>query len=367
MPDTKTNEQRLADAGEIIRQKLQRIQLLEKQLKAVQRHNDSEEKIREQIFELAKYIPQPPKWLVKKRDPKLPGVPMTIWSDWHFGEQVFNEQVGGVNAFNLRIGQERVKRLVDSTIDLCLSHMVNPDYPGIVVCLGGDMITGAIHDELAATNDGTVQDALFAVEDSLIAALTTMAEAFGRVFVPCVIGNHGRDTVKPRFKNRPKQSYEWGLYHHLERHFKDDSRLEFKIPNETDYNFTVQGHSFTLTHGDTLGVAGGDGIIGAIGPIARGTTKLGRSEAQIGRPFDTLIIGHWHTYTPRGDGTPVIVNGSLIGYNEYARLKLRVPYSRPCQALWFLHAKHGFTASWPIYLDDLRTSYDGKKWVGWAA
>jgi len=362
----KTDKERLSDADEIIRQKLQRIQHLEKQVKEIQKHNDSEAKIREEIFRLSEYIPDPPKWLTQKRSPKLPGVPMTIWSDWHFGEQVFKEQVGGVNEFNLRIGQQRVKRLVDTTIDLCLNHMVNPEYPGVVVCLGGDMITGAIHDELAATNDGTVQDALFAVEDSLIAALTAMADAFGRVFVPCVIGNHGRDTIKPRFKNRPKQSFEWGLYHHLERHFKNDKRIEFKIPNETDYHFSVQGHTFTLTHGDTLGVKGGDGIIGVIGPIARGATKLGRSEAQIGRAFKTLLIGHYHTYFHGGDAVPVVANGSLIGYNEYARLQLRVPYSRPCQALWFMHAKHGVTAAWPIYLDGQRQFLDDKRWVTWS-
>jgi hypothetical protein len=155
------------------------------------------------------------------------------------------------------------------------------------------------------------------------------------------------------------------LYQHLERHFQNDDRFHFQIPNETDYNFAVQGHRFTLTHGDTLGVKGGDGIIGVIGPIARGTTKLGRSEAQIGRDFDTLLMGHYHTYLPRSDAVPVVANGSLIGYNEYARLALRVPYSRPSQALWFMHEKHGFTASWPVYLDELPRLKKKSPWVSW--
>lgn len=67
-----------------------------------------------------------------------------------------------------------------------------------------------------------------------------------------------------------------------------------------------------------------------------------------------MLIGHWHTYVPRGDSIPVIVNGTLKGYDEYARLGMRVPYTRPSQALWFVHEKYGITAQWQIYLDKLR-------------
>ena len=91
--------------------------------------------------------------------------------------------------------------------------------------------------------------------------------------------------------------------------------------------------------------------------------KVGRSEAQIGRDFDTLLMGHYHTYMPRGDIVPAIVNGSVIGYNEYARLALRVPYSRPSQALWFMHPEHGVTAEWQIYLDKARKSAETAEWL----
>ena len=365
MPKRFTDADQLKASEEIVRQKLREIVQLKKSLAEIQNINDTEETIRRTIFGLSEYTPKPPVWLMKKHEPHSPGIPMTIWSDWHFGEQVFKSQVGGANEFNLKIAQARVKLLVDSTLDLCLNHMVKPDYPGIVVCLGGDMITGTIHEELAATNDGTVTDALEAVTDSLIAALAAMADGFGKVFVPCVVGNHGRNSIRPMFKNRPKLSYEWTLYHALERHFKNDDRLQFKIPNATDYNFAVQGHRFTLTHGDTLGVKGGDGIIGVIGPIARGTVKMAGSEAQIGRDFDTLLGGHYHTYIPRSDAIAAIFNGSLIGYNEYARLQLRVKYSRPSQALWFVHPKRGIVPQWPVYLDEPSKTIRKTEWVSW--
>jgi hypothetical protein len=345
---------------------LAKIGRLEAENKGLTRAALSADQLRQEIYGLSKAVPEPPKWMLSAaRNIKTPGVPMTLWSDWHWGETVNPEEIGGVNAFSRDIANERVKELVKRTVLLAKHHMVRPTYPGIVVCLGGDMITGAIHEELALTNWGTVQEQFLQVQEALIWALEQMAKEFGKVFVPCVVGNHGRNTIKSHMKGRVFQNYEWNLYQQLERHFRKDKRLQFLVPNETDAYFTVYDHRFLLTHGDTLGVRGGDGIIGALGPITRGTFKVGRSEAQIGRDFDTILMGHWHTYIPRGDAVPAIVNGSLIGYNEYARLGLRAPYGRPSQALWFVHPDHGITAQWQVWVDDRRRSEDSAEWVKW--
>ncbi len=341
-----------------------RLSLAERELAAIQKANLTAENIRETIYGLSTLPTQPVVWLSSTSKSKAPsGVPMVFWSDWHWGEVVSKEQVGGVNIFNRSVDEARVRKLVNATIDLCKNHMVNPQYPGVIVCLGGDFITGAIHEELAVTNWGTVQQQFIEVQGQLETALRCMADAFGKVFVVGVVGNHGRDTVKPRFKNRVYENYEWNLYCQLERTFKNDRRFLFQVPGETDAFFTVYGHRFLLTHGDCLGVGGGDGIIGALGPITRGTIKVGRSEAQIGRDFDTLLMGHWHTYIPRGEAVNVIVNGTLKGYDEYARLKLRVRYSRPSQALWFMHPEHGVTAQWNIYLEPARKPGKNEEWI----
>jgi len=344
-----------------------KLRIAEAELKSIKRDNVTAAEVRQAIYGLAAETPTVPEWIAKPPHAGNTGVPVAFWSDFHWGEVVRKEETGGVNEFNRAIAKRRLKTLVDVTIDLAIHHMVKPDYPGIVVCLGGDFISGNIHDELRETNEGPVQQSVLEVQEQLIAALTRMADVFGKVFVPCVVGNHGRNTLKPRMKHRVYESYEWNIYCQLERWFKakGDDRVQFSIPGETDAYFSVLGHRFLLTHGDTLGVKGGDGIIGAIGPIVRGATKIGRSEAQIGRDFDTLLMGHWHTYIPRGDAAPVIVNGALKGYDEYARLMLRVPYSRPSQALFFVNAKYGITAQWSVYLEPKLTSGDSAEWVRW--
>jgi hypothetical protein len=345
-----------------------RLREAEAELSSIKKDNLDTASVREEIFSLSTLPFNPPDWLTKPTKPGLPGVPVTIWSDFHWGERVFKDQMNGLNEFNRKIARERFKRLVDSVIDLTLHHMVNPNYPGIVVCLGGDMMTGTIHEELAVTNDGDVNQTLMELQEYLAAGLRHLADKFGRVFVPCVVGNHARMTPKPRAKNHTHESFEYLLYLRLEKEFAGDKRVQFLIPTSSDAHFIVLGHRFLLTHGDTLGVKGGDGIIGALGPIARGATKVGRAESQVDRAFDTLLIGHWHTYIPRGGATPVLVNGALKGYDEYARLFLRVPYSRPSQALFFVHPKYGITAQWEIYLDENKAKSDRRSdWVTWDA
>lgn len=339
------------------------VKRLTKELKEAREDEDTAANVRERIYDLAAYSAAPPKWLASpKKSSGIRGCPMTLWSDWHYGEVVRANEVGGVNEFNAEIAEKRIRGLVDKTIELCFNHMgdAKMTYPGVVVCLGGDMISGDIHEELAQTNDRTPYQAVNDLVDIIAAALARMADAFGKVFVPCVVGNHGRGTHKPRMKSRVFTSFEWNIYTMLERHFKDDKRVQFFIPEETDAYFTVYGHRFLLTHGDSLGVRGGDGIIGSLGPIMRGTMKVSRSEAQIERAFDTILMGHWHQYITLPG---LIVNNSLKGYDEFARLALRAPYSRPSQALWFVHPTHGITAHWQVYLEPQRQSTDNKKWV----
>lgn len=365
MAPVKNDTQRLLDAEELIRRKNSELLQNKRTIVGLHRDNDTAETIRQKIYGLSARDPEPPKWLANSTGHLgHRGCPVTVWSDWHAGENVNTAETAGMNEFNPEILKKRVKKLVESTIDLSWNHMGHApvSYPGCVVCLGGDMITGDIHEELLATNDQTPQEAIEDVTDLLCAALDQMATKFGRLFVPCVVGNHGRSTRKPRMKGRVHTSYEWNIYCNVKRYFAKSKHIQFLIPGESDAYFSVFGHRYLLTHGDSLGVKGGDGIIGAMGPIMRGAIKTGRSEAQIGRDFDTIIMGHWHQYLTFPG---VIVNNSLIGYNEYARLGLRAPYSRPSQALWFTHPEHGITAHWQVFLEKLRVSAGEKVWCSW--
>lgn len=361
----KTEADKLADAEQIIGLKNRELAEARALIKKLTQESLDAKVIRENIYNIAAYDPDPPEWLVRSKAGSNRGCPVTIWSDFHYGEVVFKNQVGGVNEYNKQIARARAKKLVETTIDLAHNHMGNAKatYPGAVICLGGDMLGGDIHEELAKTNDRTTQQSIEDLIDILAAGIETMASHFGKLFLPCVVGNHGRSTKKMQAKDRVFTSHEWNVYCALARHFKASKNIRFLISDSADARFNVYGHRYMLTHGDSLGVKGGDGIIGALGPILRGSLKTHRSESQIDQEYDTLVIGHWHQplWLPG-----VIVNNSLKGYDEYARLFLRAPYSRPSQMLWFNHPTHGITARWEVYLEPpLERSATRSDWVSW--
>jgi hypothetical protein len=338
-------------------------ELLQSKLEDLQRRVDQDADIRDAVFGLASRIPEPPKWISNGRGKNgFIGAPMTMWSDWHYGEVVRPDEVSGLNDFNSDVAKARVKRLVNTTSDLCFHHMGNgkTEYPGIIVCVNGDIMTGDIHQELNETNDRTPQGQINDLTDIMISAIENLALKFGNVCVFWTVGNHGRGTMKPRMKARVRTSYEWVIGCNVERYFRKNKHVRIIVPVETDIHFNVYGQRFMQTHGDNLGTKGGDGIIGSIGPIMRGAMKVGRSESQVGRDFDWLLLGHWHQmlWLPG-----CIVNNSLKGFDEFARLALRAPYSRPSQALWFVNPEHGLTARWEVYLEGQLQAEETMKWV----
>jgi hypothetical protein len=89
-------------------------------------------------------------------------------------------------------------------------------------------------------------------------------------------------------------------------------------------------------------------MVGALGPIMRGDHKKRGRNQQVGQEYDTLVIGHWHQLVQM---KRVIVNGSLIGYNEYAYAS-NFGYEPPQQALWISNFHHGITFSMPVNVGD---------------
>jgi len=70
------------------------------------------------------------------------------------------------------------------------------------------------------------------------------------VYIPAVVGNHGRIDKKPRAKNRVYDNYDWLAYQLLKRHFAGGKSISFGIADGADQVFTVHNTSYLLTHGD---------------------------------------------------------------------------------------------------------------------
>ncbi len=303
--------------------------------------------VKEKIIKITSQEPKIPEWTQKppSKISDLAGVPTLFASDWHWGEVVRPQEIGGVNEFNLRIANKRAETMFNVACDLLTNHLSASKYPGICLLLGGDMLSGDIHDELRETNEEPVMVAWLDVLGVLVKAITQLENTFGKVLVVCVTGNHGRNTHKPRAKRRNHSNFDWLLYQVLARRFADHDNVTFRIPDGPDALFRLYQHRYMLTHGDQF--RGGDGIIGPLGPITRGDIKKRSRQAQVNAGYDTILMGHWHQLIQLDS---LIVNGSLKGYDEYAASN-NFKFESPRQALWITHPQHGITISMPVYLE----------------
>lgn len=337
----------------------EQLRKVEAQLATANRETLSDEFVKREIIKLAEQKPDVPTWLVRKpKAGKNIGVPTLFASDWHWGEVVDPKQIGGVNAFDMGIAQERARAMVEVTIDIVRNHL-KIETPGIVFALGGDMVSGDIHEELMATNQTEMMPTIIDLYGVLIWCIRKLADEFGNVFVPCVSGNHGRNTHKIRAKGRNYTNFDWLLYQFLAKAFEGDKRVCFQIPDGPDALYAVYGHKYLLTHGDQF--RGGDGMIGALGPIIRGDHKKRSRNAQIDAEYDTLLLGHWHQLIQL---QRLIVNGSLKGYDEYANSN-NFGFEPPRQALWITNPVHGITFSAPVNVDRSKLTHTTGEWVAW--
>jgi hypothetical protein len=332
---------------------------LKKQIKALEKQLLYEGAITNQVLQISRAALEPPVWLLNlNKTDKTPGVPTVLCSDWHYGEVTNTDAILGYNEFGIDIANQRLKLLAEIVIDLCFSHMVTPYYPGIVVPLAGDMISGDIHDELLKTNEMPTIPALVELYKQLIEFIEQLKRVFGNVFLPCVTGNHGRTTKKMQAKQRVETSYDYLLYVLLQKWFENDPGVRFLIPRSQDCMYKIYDHVYLERHGDCF--RGGDGLIGHLGPVQRGDFKTRSRNSIMGHPYNTMIVGHFHQLKIMDD---IITNGSLCGYNEFGFNNNFKP-EPPQQAMWFTHPKLGITFRMPIFLHrDTQKVDTGANWV----
>jgi hypothetical protein len=335
---------------------------LKKELETAHRKALDDDAVRDIIGSLKAEPVDPPKWLVevKQRQMKTAEVPITSWADWHGAEVVMLDQLNGVNEYNPKIMDARVRRLVERTISLAREHGPGV-YPGIVVNLIGDFVSGMLHPELVKTDAEGVLPACMRVRDLLVWGLSAVADEFGQVYAPAVCGNHGRKTHRPEFKNYAYENFDWLIYQMVIAAFKDrkDDRVRIDCRPANEVSYRVFNLRFLTMHGDMMGVKGGDGIIGAIGPIMRGEVKVRGWADSAGIPYDHMEIGHWHQalFLPR-----LTVANTLKGYCEFAKNALRAPISDPSQPLKFVHPRYGITSRWDIKVNPHSTA-EKAPWV----
>lgn len=289
----------------------------------------------------------PPKWLTPTNPGKGKRATLVLMlSDTHFDEVVNANEVDGLNAYNRRIAELRLRAWAENSVKLARHYLAGVTYDGVVVLLGGDIFSGDIHEELAQTNEDTMLGSLLHWSEQIAAALDLFAAEFGKVHVAAVPGNHGRMTRKPRAKLRARTNFDWLLAKMVERHYRNDKRFTFQIADGADTLIRIYDWGHLLTHGDQA--HGGGGIGGIWPPIMRLRARKAQRSMAAGDSFDTLWMGHWHQLIM----TPgLVVNGSLKGVDEYCFIG-NFGYEPAQQALAVVTPEHNVTWQCPVFVTD---------------
>lgn len=287
-----------------------------------------------------------PKWLAPNRKARgHHGTPVLMLSDLHLDEVVEPAEMDGLNRYNREIAHRRLEEVVNGAVKLTRGYVSGLQFDGIVVPLLGDIITGDIHEELARTNEDTVQGTIVHWVPALASALSYLADEFGRVFVPCVDGNHDRGTKRTQAKKRAESSNAWVIYNWLADTLRDDDRITFSIGTSPHQRIDIYDTRFLLAHGDAFRSQGGVG--GLYPSMLKWLLKMHNLYGTSRNDFDYALLGHWHQLLW---GNDFVVNGSLKGYDEYARHN-GFGFEEPQQALFIVTPERGIVQRLPVFAE----------------
>lgn len=292
----------------------------------------------------AEWVSQPP-----VRGAKSEHTPLLFTSDFQLGEVIDPRETEHGYGYDTETFRRRYRAMVEKTIYLSFEHAGKDwTYPGIIYARGGDTISGGIHEELAETDDLSPIEAVEIAFEEEAAGIKKLADAFGKVFVPdCGGGNHDRMTRKPRSK-KAWANFDRLVNFMLRREFQNDPRITFQTTMSMDVVFDIYDKRILLTHGDRIGSRGGQGFIGPAATIMRGAQKVIMEQSSLNRHIDMVMMGHFHTPMYLGW---VMVNGSLPGYSEFAKMNRMRPFP-PQQMLSFWHPGRGCVDLKPMILTD---------------
>jgi len=264
-------------------------------------------------------------------------------NDWHVEEKVEAKSVNNLNEYNLDVASGRIRRAFQNSLKLLDSERSISKINDAVLFLGGDMITGYIHEELAEENYLSPTEAVLFAQDQINDGIETLLK-HGRLrdlHVVCSIGNHGRTTRKPRSSTAYKTNYEWLMYQVMARAFAKRRGVRWTSGCSYHTYVDVQGKRIRFHHGDKLKYQGGVG--GLTIPVNKAIAEWNK-----GQHADLDVFGHWHQtlFFPS-----FVCCNCLIGHNAYA-IDIKAPYSPPSQTFLTIAKKHaGYVTAKRIFCE----------------
>lgn len=237
------------------------------------------------------------------------------FSDLHFGEIVFKEQVNNMNEYNTEIAKKRVYKLF-------IKNLKTVKYTGadiFYLFMLGDLLTGIIWEELKENSEKPITVLLLDLYKFLISLIDEYKSNFDKVIIAGVVGNHGRLEKQKKFKNKGVESFEYILYKMIEEYYRKEDNIEVITTESPSNIISVDEMKWYIAHGD--GFRGGNNFLGLPAQTAsRDLQKEMNMYFKTDQSFDAVIIGHFHNAGVVHSifNKPLIFNPSIIGATEHS-------------------------------------------------
>lgn len=308
----------------------QRIRDLEGKLKTAYKELKAQEAKVDTVIGASDY--KAPKPIKRRRKNKGEATAVGVLSDLHVGEHVNPDSVSGLNEFNVKICEQRLQNVIDRYVEEVRLNRSVVNVDSLILALLGDLMNNYLHDEAQEDNTMSPMEEMLFLMENLPACIDYILEELSprRLVIPCCHGNHGRLCKRPKYSTSAKNNYEWAMYMLLEKHYRDVKEVEVDVaPGRVHYS-QVYDRTYRWHHGDDIAYYGGVG--GLTTPASKAIAKWDYE-----MKADLTVIGHYHQLLMLDH---LVVNGSLVGYNAYAR-KIKASPERAQQAFWIEHSKHG--------------------------
>jgi hypothetical protein len=270
---------------------------------------------------------------------------VVLLSDIHCEEVVRPETVNGLNEFNLDVCDARLAELWSRFFAMLEHERQLCRIDRVCIWIGGDVITGMIHPELAEENSLHPLAAKRWIGSRLRGFIDAASERVKEIVVATSCGNHGRTTEKLR-TNEADTSYEHDLYLTMQAEERKKN-VRWQI-GEGHLNYVdLDGFRVRFCHGHAIRYQGGIGGIHV--PLNKAIAAWDSTTRA-----DLTCIGHWHQFSWGRSGR-YVTNGSVIGHSAYA-IRIKANYEPPCQAAFVIdHGRREVTKAYPLFCDrDLR-------------
>lgn len=218
---------------------------------------------------------------------------LALFSDWHYGMEVYNS----TNIYNKDVFNQRVEKLVNKIIEYGHINQIDTLHIGQL----GDLISGSIHVSTRVQSNEDVIEQTKYVSEVLAEILSTLANEFPHIKYYNVIGNHGRTGNKHDVGI--KENFEYLVPWFLEARLRDFDNIEIITDQDGYITTKILNEDVVFVHGN-------------YDRVEQCVTRLPQV---LGYVPSYIFGGHvHHNFEKEYGATTVVVNGSLIGADDYA-------------------------------------------------